>query len=220
MPGLMRGGWKRGRVSGPPSLRCSVWTAPDHHGYRASLLLYVRPAKLMTTCRWKSGQRRDQATFVAARRRSGRPGRRSAGSSPPLGGCKPPVRSMKRSLPRREWLPLRGPTGSRARTCRAKAREGVKRLAMQHRRTLRRKGRGTVAQPSWEQERPVSAPAVSLGGCQPARGLGGANSISGIPVKRASAERESEWPVVLPMPGTTQPWGREGATLGLRADWR
>jgi hypothetical protein len=32
--------WKRGRVSGPPSLRCSVWAAPDHHGYRASLPLY------------------------------------------------------------------------------------------------------------------------------------------------------------------------------------
>src|SRR6266508_3616140 len=31
--------------------------------------------------RWKSGQRRNQVTFVVARRRLGRPGRRSAGSS-------------------------------------------------------------------------------------------------------------------------------------------
>jgi len=33
-------------------------------------------------------------------------------------------------------------------------------LDMQPPRTPRRKGRGTVGQPSWEQERPVSAPAV------------------------------------------------------------
>jgi hypothetical protein len=38
--------------------------------------------------------------------------------------------------------------------------EGVKRLEMPPRRTRRRKGRGMVGQPSWEQERPVSAPAV------------------------------------------------------------
>jgi hypothetical protein len=38
--------------------------------------------KLTMTSRCKSGQRRYQGTFVAARRRSGRPGRRSAGSSP------------------------------------------------------------------------------------------------------------------------------------------
>src|SRR5688500_14685740 len=30
MPGLMRGGWKRGPVSGPPSLQRAAWTAPDH----------------------------------------------------------------------------------------------------------------------------------------------------------------------------------------------
>jgi len=41
--------------------------------------------KLTMTCRWKSGQRRYQGTFVVARRRSGRPGRRSAGSSLPKG---------------------------------------------------------------------------------------------------------------------------------------
>ena len=38
--------------------------------------------------------------------------------------------------------------------------EGVKNLEAQPRRTLRRRGRGTVRQPSWKQERPVSAPAV------------------------------------------------------------
>src|SRR5215831_20112533 len=37
------------------------------------------------TSRWKSGQRRYQGTFVVARRRLGRPGRRSAGSSLPKG---------------------------------------------------------------------------------------------------------------------------------------
>ena len=40
MSGLMRGGWKRGLVSGPQRLRSSAWTAPDHQGHRASLLLY------------------------------------------------------------------------------------------------------------------------------------------------------------------------------------
>jgi hypothetical protein len=29
MPGLMRGGWIRGPVSGPPSLQRAAWTAPD-----------------------------------------------------------------------------------------------------------------------------------------------------------------------------------------------
>jgi hypothetical protein len=48
----------------------------------------------------------------------------------------------------------------------AKAMEGVKRLEMQPRRTRRRKGRGMVGKPSWEQERPVSAPAVRPLGCQ------------------------------------------------------
>jgi putative ABC transport system substrate-binding protein len=43
--------------------------------------------KLTRTRRWKSGQRRDPATFVAARRRAGRPERRSAGSSRPRAGA-------------------------------------------------------------------------------------------------------------------------------------
>src|SRR3981081_2313185 len=67
---------------------------------------------------------------------------------------------MKRSLPRRD-SPLREePTGSRVLGAWTKATEGVKSLEMQPRRTQRRRGRGTLAQPSWEQERPVSAPAV------------------------------------------------------------
>jgi hypothetical protein len=53
-----------------------------------------------------------------------------------------------------------------------------------------------VRQPSWEQERPVSAPAVRSLGCHLRDGLGATNPISGIPVKWARAERESERPVV------------------------
>ena len=49
-----------------------------------------------------------------------------------------------------------------------------------------------VRQPSWEQERPVSAPAVRSLGCHLGNGLGVSNPISGIPVKWARAERESE----------------------------
>ena len=73
--------------------------------------------------------------------------------------------------------------------------EGVKSLEMQPRRTLRRRGRGTVRQPSWKQERPVSAPAVRSLGCHLRDGLGASNPISGIPVKWARAERESERPI-------------------------
>ena len=73
-----------------------------------------------------------------------------------------------------------------------------------------------MAQPSWKQERPVSAPAGRPVGCHPTGGLGAANPISGIPGKGVSAERESEWPVVLSRPGTAEPRRREGATLGRR----
>jgi hypothetical protein len=45
-----------------------------------------------------------------------------------LGGCNSPVRSMKRSLPRRKYFPRKGPTGSRAWCPEAKAMEGVKNL--------------------------------------------------------------------------------------------
>jgi hypothetical protein len=57
-----------------------------------------------------------------------------------------------------------------------------------------------VAQPSWEQERPVSAPAVRPCGCHPRGGPGAVSPISGVPVKWASAERESERPIVPARP--------------------
>jgi hypothetical protein len=41
-----------------------------------------------------------------------------------------------------------------------------------------------------------------------------ASPISGVPVKRVSAERESERPIVPLMPWTTEPRRREGAVLG------
>ena len=116
--------------------------------------------------------------------------------------------------------PVGEPTGSRTRGSWVKATEGVKHLGMQHRRTLRRQGRGTVAQSLWEQERPVFAPAVSHAGRHPVWGLGAASPISGVPVQRISAERESERPIGLVRRGTTEPARREGAVLGRRAWWR
>ena len=81
--------------------------------------------------------------------------------------------------------------------------EGVKNLEAQPRRTLRRRGRGTVRQPSWKQERPVSAPAVRSLGCHLRDGLGASNPISGIPAKWARAERESERPIPYRRSGVT-----------------
>lgn len=81
-----------------------------------------------------------------------------------------------------------------------KAMEEVKNLERQPRRTQRRKGRGTLAQLSWEQERPVSAPAVRPGGCHPSGGLGTSSPISRVTVKWVRAERESERRVVLMSP--------------------
>ena len=114
------------------------------------------------------------------------------GVEPSLGGCKPAVRSMKGSLPRREFRLCKEPTGSRVSCNQTKATEGVKSLETQPRGTQRRRGRGMVRQPSWEQEMPVSAPAVRPVGCYPTGGLGAANPISRRTAKRASAERESE----------------------------
>jgi hypothetical protein len=74
-------------------------------------------------------------------------------------------------------------------------------LERQPRRTQRRRGRGTLAQPSWEQERRVSAPAERPVGCQLAGGLGATNPISRQTAKWVRAERESERPIV-PM----RPW--------------
>ena len=58
MSGLMRGGWKRGLVSGPQRLRSSAWTAPDHQGHRASLLLYPFAVALLDK---EQGHARDLA---------------------------------------------------------------------------------------------------------------------------------------------------------------
>ena len=113
----------------------------------------------------------------------------------------------------------KGATGSRAWHYGAKAMEGVKRLDMQPRRTRRRKGHGMVGQPSWEQERPVSAPAVRPVGCHPTGGLGASSPISGLPAKWGRAERESERPVVPTMARTTEPRLWKGAALG-RCVWR
>ncbi len=54
---------------------------------------------------------------------------------------------------------LQGPSGSRASVGEAKAMDGAKRLDVQHQRTRRRKGNGTITRPVTEQERSVSAPA-------------------------------------------------------------
>lgn len=83
-------------------------------------------------------------------------------------------------------------------------------MEMQPERTLRRRGRGMVGEPAWEQERPVSAPAVRHRRCHLGCGLGAASPISGVPAKGVSAERESEWPIVPLRPGTTEPGGGKG----------
>jgi hypothetical protein len=57
-----------------------------------------------------------------------------------------------------------------------------------------------VRQPSWKQERPVSAPAVRPVGCHPTGGLGASNPISRQTAKWVRAERESERRTVLMMP--------------------
>ena len=152
--------------------------------------------KLTMTSRWKSGRRRYQGTFVVARRRRGDLGVEARGRAFRQGRCKPAVRSMKRSLPRRDLPSVRRPTGSRVSGAQTKAREGVKSLEQQPRRTQRRRGRGTLAQPSWEQERAVSAPAVRPMGCHLVGGLGASSPISRVTVKWARAERQSERRIV------------------------
>jgi hypothetical protein len=86
-------------------------------------------------------------------------------------------------------------------------------LEAQPRGTPRRRGRGTVGQPSWEQERPVSAPAERPIGCSPIGGLGAPSPISGAPVKWARAERESERPIVPPRPWQHNRGGGKGPYL-------
>src|SRR5215468_3186109 len=104
---------------------------------------------------------------------------------------------MKRSLPRRylpsdtetNWEPSLG--------CADEGHGRGEDLERQPPRTQRRRGRGTLAQPSWEQERAVSAPAVRPTGCQVVGGLGAPSPISRVTVKWVRAERQSERRTVL-----------------------
>ena len=67
------------------------------------------------------------------------------------------VRSIKRSLPRRDCHPGNRARRSRAQTYRAKATEGVKSLGAQYQRTSRRRGRGMWTRLVRELERPSRA---------------------------------------------------------------
>ena len=114
----------------------------------------------------------------------------------------------------------KGTTGSRAWGCQVKARDEVKGLDEQPRRTPRRKGRGMVGQPSWEQERPVSALAVRPAGRHPERWPRKSEPYKRATAKWASAERESERPIVPMKAWTTEPGQREGAVLDRRVGRR
>ena len=92
---------------------------PSH----AKVVLGRASWKLTMTSRCKSGQRRYQGTSVAARRRSGRPGRRSAGSSPRQEGA-----THQSAASSEACRVVYHFTGSRARDLRAKAMDGVKNL--------------------------------------------------------------------------------------------
>ena len=99
-----------------------------------------------------------------------------------------------------------------------KAMEEVKRLEMQPRGTQRRRGRGTLAQPSWELERPVSAPAVRSTGCHRVGGLGAPNPISRRTAKWVRAERESERRIVLVIPWQQNHGGGKAPSLVCASD--
>src|ERR1022692_1100090 len=73
------------------------------------------------------------------------------------------------------------------------------------RRTLRRRGRGTVRRVTRELERPYPAPAL--------RGTGACLAITGDPGKCQMAGRESEGVVVVMTGRTTQPALSEGPLL-------
>jgi hypothetical protein len=90
-------------------------------------------------------------------------------------------------------------------------------LEQQPRRTQRRKGRGTLAQPSWEQERAVSAPSSETHG-MPTDGWTG----SAEPYKPRTGEVGESGAAVGAAHSTVEtlaaePGKREGAALGLRA---
>lgn len=70
-----------------------------------------------------------------------------------------------------------------------------------------------VGQPSWEQERPVSALAVRPAGLHPERWSRKSRPYKWEAAKWASAEREAERPIVLMRPWTTEPDGGKGPYL-------
>ena len=84
---------------------------------------------------------------------------------------------------------------------------------MQPRRTRRRKGRGTLVQPLWEQERPVSALAVRSAGCHFAVDQEQMCPISRVTAKWTHAERESERSIVPSMPWQQNHGGGKGPYL-------
>jgi len=75
-----------------------------------------------------------------------------------------------------------------------------------------------LAQPSWEQERAVSAPAVRPAGCQLAGGLGAPSPISRVTAKGVRAERQSERPVVPMRPVQQNAGGGKGPYLVCASD--
>jgi hypothetical protein len=87
---------------------------------------------------------------------------------------------------------------------------------MQPRRTRRRKGRGTLVQPLWKQERPVSALAVRSAGCH----LGGGPGAD-VSYKPRNGEVGACGAGVGAVHSTVEavaaePRWREGTVLGLR----
>src|SRR5262245_37503459 len=93
--------------------------------------------------------------------------RRSPASKASLEGATERSVASTRSLPRRKTNP-KGTRGSRARSVRAKAREGAKTLEAQRRGPPRRKGLGTFGGWCRELERPSPAPGTAVRE-QPAR---------------------------------------------------
>ena len=171
------------------------------------------------TSRCKSGQRRYQDTFVVARRRSGRPGRRSAGSNPPWEGathrsaasseaCRVesirPVRGQQGAEPGTRWRrPWKGP---RPWKCSPDEPCGVEGVERWHSRRGNRRG------PSPPQQ-------TDRGGCCPPGWPGSAE-----PYKRCPREVGESGAGVGAAHSTdeavvAEPWRREGAALGLRVRW-
>jgi hypothetical protein len=116
-----------------------------------------------------------------------------------------PVRSMKRSLLRRECSPPLAAQGEPSLHEHGEGHGTQLRAWSGCGGTPRRTGRGTARGLSWELGRPSSAP--------PLRGREQRRPISGSTVKGSTAERESEGVVVVTTVGTTQPGQSEGPLL-------